>query len=100
MPGVNTRDNHSYLEIEFKYNYGNFYTIKKTNYELLKINKLDDYSISLLAINIHNIIDNVRERLVELSCYDDFQMIIRIDRYLNLLPIDFRTAKSWINLNK
>ena len=100
VKGVNTRDNKPYLEIEYSYNYGNVFEIKKTKPELVKENGFDNYSISYLANKIHEIIDEIRERLVALSCFDDFQLIIRIDSYLNLLPIDFRTPKAWVNTSK
>lgn len=97
VPGVNTRDNFPYLELEYDYNYGNIYRVNKTNMELLIMNGLNDYVISYLAEKLHLLIDTIRNRLVELSYYNDFQLIIRIDSYLNLLPIDFRTANAWIN---
>ncbi len=97
VKGVNTRDNKPYLEIEYLYNYGNLFEIKKTNSELIENNGFNNNSISYLAQKLHEIIDDIRDRLIEISCYDDFQLIIRIDSYLNLLPIDFRTPKAWFN---
>ena len=100
VKGVNTRDNKSYLEIEYAYNYGNVFEIKRTKPELIELNGFDNYSISYLANKLHEVIEVIRERLIALSCFDDFQLIIRIDSYLNLLPIDFRTPKAWFNTNK
>ena len=97
VPGVNTRDNLPYLEIEYDYNYSSIYKVKKTNLELLQKNGFDDYQISYLANSIHLLIDDIRNRLVDLYCFNDFQLIIRVDSYLNLLPIDFRTANAWID---
>ena len=100
VKGVNTRDNKSYLEIEYSYNYGNVFEIKRTKPELIELNGFNNYSISYLANKLHEIIDVIRERLIALSCFDDFQLIIRIDSYLNLLPIDFRTPNAWVNCSK
>lgn len=100
VDGVNTRDNLPYIEIEFPYNYGNIYHIKTLNKDLLLKNNFDYYSISYLIEKIHNFIDDIRDYLIELKVYDDFQLIIRIDSYLNLLPIDFRTPNSWIKVAK
>ena len=99
VPGVNTRDNLPYLEIEYNYNFGSIFKVKKTNPSMIERNRFNDYTISLLADRLHKMIDDIRSRLMDLSCYNDFQLIIRIDRYLNLLPIDFRTANAWINKN-
>jgi hypothetical protein len=88
------------MEIEYSYNYGNLFEVKKYNIELIEENKIDNYVISYLARKLHDVIDEIRERLIVLKCFDDFQLIIRIDSYLNLLPIDFRTSKAWINTNK
>lgn len=100
IKGVNTRDNKPYLEIEYSYNYGNVFKIKKTIPELIIKNNFDNYSIAYLAKKLHKVIEDIRDRLTALSCFDDFQLIIRIDSYLNLLPIDFRTPKAWFNNTK
>ena len=100
VPGVNTRDNDAYLEIQFSYNYGNVFEIKRSNPKLIKKNGFDDYSISYLASRIHQVIEDVRERLLALRYYDDFQLILRVDSYLNLLPIDFRTPNAWIKTKR
>lgn len=95
VPGVSTRDNSPYLILEYHYNFSNTFHIKQIDFEKIKSNKFSNYDISYLAKQIHNMIENIREYLIELECYDTFQLIIRIDSYLNLLPIDFRTTGAW-----
>ena len=95
VPGVNTRENMPYLEVEFHNNFGSMYNIKSCNQEQLYNNGFTSYSISFLVQEIHKMIDRIRDYLIELGVYDDFQLIIRIDGYLNLLPIDFRTPNAW-----
>lgn len=95
VPGVNTRDNSAYMEINYNYDFGNLYQINKIN----KQYGFDNYQISYLAISIHKIINEIRELLLDMKIYDEFQLILRIDSYLNLLPIDFRTPQSWIKIN-
>ena len=98
VDGVNTRDNEPFLEIEYPYNFENIYNIKKLNQNLLKINNFDNASIAYLVPKIHSIIETLKDYLLELKCYDDFQLIIRIDSNLNLLPIDFRTPEAWTKI--
>lgn len=100
VPGVNTRDNSAYLEINYSYDFGNIFSAKKLNNNLIKKNGFDDYKIYYLASQIHKIIDDIREFLLDLQIYNDFQLIIRIDSNLNLLPIDFRTPEAWTRINK
>ncbi len=100
VDGVNTRDNEPYVEVEFTSDYGNIYHIKEYKKDMILLNNFDNYTISYLITKIHLIIDKIRDYLIELDCHDDFQLIIRIDSYQNLLPIDFRTPSSWVKVNK
>lgn len=100
VPGVNTRENKAFLEIEYPYNTSNFFRITTAQYNTIKYNGYNKYSISYLATKIHNIIDDIREILLENQYCNNFQLIIRIDRHLNLLPIDFRTPEAWSNISK
>lgn len=97
VPGVNTRDNEPYLMIEFPYNSENIFHITKINKNSLINNKLSEYDISYLTQKIHKMISTIRDVLLQLDCHNNFQLIIRIDSYLNLLPIDFRTPQAWTN---
>lgn len=99
VPGVNTRDNEPYFEVEFPYDYGNIFHIKKSKQDIIKSNNLDAYSLAYLTTKIHALVEDIREYLLALKCFDDFQLIIRIDSYLNLLPIDFRTPNAWTKIN-
>lgn len=95
VSGVNTRENSSYLEIEYPNNYSSIYHINKCISTTILHNKFDYTDISYLATQIHSMIDNIRDYLIDINCHNDFQLIIRIDSYLNLLPIDFRTSEAW-----
>ncbi len=97
VPGVNTRDNNPYLIIDFPYDSGNIYSIVKGDCDLL-YKRFSNYDISYLATKIHDMIDNIRDYLIELNVFNTFQLIIRIDSYLNLLPIDFRTFEAWAKI--
>lgn len=94
--GVNTRDNRAYLEISYPYDSGNIYKISKLNEKILK-QEFDDYEVAFLTDKIHKIIENIKETLENLQINDSFQLILRIDQHLNLLPIDFRTSGAWSN---
>ena len=98
VPGVSTRDNLPYLVLEYPYNFSNTFHVNYSDFDKIKNYNFSYYDISYLAIKIHNMIENIREYLIELKIYDTFQLIIRIDSYLNLLPIDFRTTGAWKNL--
>lgn len=99
VPGVNTRDNKAYLTINFPYDYGNIFKVKKYDEKQTSEN-FSDYEISYLAYKIHHMIDQIREFLIENDINNSFQLIIRIDSYLNLLPIDFRTTEAWAKINR
>ncbi len=98
VPGINTRENSSYIEIEYPNDYSSIYHINKFNKQIASINNLDYYSVDYLSQKIHNMIDTIRDRLIDLDCQNNFQLIIRIDSYLNLLPIDFRTPDAWAKI--
>lgn len=95
VPGVSTRDNSPYLILSYPYNSGTTFHVKFSQKDQIKSNNFSDYDIAYLATKIHDMISNIREYLIELNCRDTFQLIIRIDSYLNLLPIDFRTTSAW-----
>ena len=98
VPRVSTRDNLPYLVLEYPYNFSNTFHVNYSDFDKIKNYNFSYYDISYLAIKIHNMIENIREYLIELKIYDTFQLIIRIDSYLNLLSIDFRTTGAWKNL--
>lgn len=97
-PCVSTRDNLPYIILEFPYNSENIFHVVKLNEILVKENNFSYYDISYLTTQIHKMINSIRELLIELNYYNSFQLIIRIDSYLNLLPIDFRTPKAWAKI--
>ncbi len=99
-PGVSTRDNEPYLIIDYPFDSENIFHTKKLNNLPIDEYGFGDYEISLLAKNIEHIISILREFLMEQQIYDTFQLILRVDSYLNLLPIDFRTTNAWVNLKK
>ena len=100
VDGVNTRDNHHYLEVEFPYNTSNIFNITSKDQDMIIKNNLNNFSISYLITQIHSIIEVIKNYINELNYENDFQLIIRIDSYLNLLPIDLRTADAWTKINK
>ena len=100
VKGVNTRENKAYLEIEYPYNTSSIFHITYADAGALNINNLNNYSISHLSNTIHHMISTIKEYLIELGVHNSFQLIIRIDSYLNLLPIDFRTPNAWSTLQK
>ncbi len=95
VSGVNTRDNEPYFEVEFPYNYHTIFHVKSAKEELIKLNGFDNYTLSYLIDKIHRIIEEIREYLIFHNIFNDFQLIIRIDSHLNLLPIDFRSPEAW-----
>ncbi|MBQ4558331.1 MAG: hypothetical protein IJA61_03020 [Clostridia bacterium] len=97
-PGISTRDNLPYLMIDYPYNSESLPHIKKLNNKAIKENHFSDVDISYLAKTIHRMIDNIRNYLLDLNIRNSFQLIIRIDSYLNILPIDFRTPEAWSTL--
>ncbi len=97
-PDVSTRDNAPYLILEYPFNSSNIFHVKRMNEANIKASNLGDGDFAYLAKELHRMIDNIREYLIELKCFKDFQLIVRIDSYLNLLPIDFRTPDAWANL--
>ena len=99
VPGVNTRDNSAYLAINFPYDFGNIFKVQKFDEKQIKKN-FSDYEIAYLAKKIHNMIDDLRNFLLENNIFNSFQLIIRIDSYLNLLPIDFRTTEAWAKIKR
>ena len=99
VPGVNTRDNIAYMEINYPYDSENIYCVNKTNDTLINEYGFNNYQIDYLATKIHKIIDEIRNLLLQMEIYNDFQLIIRIDSYSNLLPIDFRTPDAWLKNN-
>ncbi len=99
VPGVNTRDNEPYFEVEFHYNYSNIFHIISKNENLIKANGFNEYTLSYLIAKIHKIIEELREFLIEQNYFNNFQLIIRIDSYLNLLPIDFRSPEAWTKIH-
>ena len=98
VPGVNTRDNMPYIEVEFPYNSEKLYHITSFDKNQIKKNGFDNFSISYCIQKIYQMIENIKEYLIELNISNSFQLIVRIDSNLNLLPIDFRTPNSWINI--
>ncbi len=95
VPGVNTRDNNSYLTVDFPCDFGNIYNVTKSDCNMLN-KRFSNYDISYLVKKIHDMVDNIRDNLIELDIHNTFQLIIRINSYLNLLPIDFRTTEAWV----
>lgn len=100
VSGVNTRDNKPYLILDFPCDHGNIFHVSMFDKETALKHGFDNYQIAYLAKNIHRIVDNLREFLLENEIFNNFQLILRIDSYLNLLPIDFRTPEAWAKLNK
>ncbi len=98
VPGVSTRDNSPYLMVEFPYNHGNIFHVKRFNEKMIEKSHFSNYDISYIISKLHNIIDNIRDFLIAQNCHNTFQLIIRIDSYLNLLPIDFRTPEAWATI--
>lgn len=98
VPGINTRENASYIEIEYPNDYTSIFHINKYNEKIAQENHFDTYTINYLANKIHAMIDDIREYILELNIQNNFQLIIRIDSYLNLLPIDFRTPDAWAKI--
>lgn len=99
-PNVNTRDNKPYLMLEFPYDYAGVFKIVTINTKLVEENGFGNYEIAYVVKQIHKMVENIKEHLQEISCKNTFQLIIRIDKNLNLLPIDFRTPEAWVRLNK
>lgn len=99
-PGVSTRDNQPYFVVEFPYDSGSTFRTVIRKDTGLKDNNLTNYSAWYLINQIHNMIDSIREFLLEKEIHNIFQLIVRFDSYLNLLPIDFRTSEAWFNSNK
>lgn len=99
-PGVSTRDNEPYLMIEYPFDSENIFHAKKLNEHDMFENGFDNYTISLLAVKIERVINSIREFLLEQNIFDTFQLIFRIDSYLNILPIDFRTTDAWVKIKK
>ncbi len=100
VPGINTRENLPYLEIEFPYNSKNIFHIISKNQDLINENGFGNHTLSYLIEKIHILIDELREYLLSQNYFNNFQLIIRIDCYLNLLPIDFRTPDAWSRITK
>ena len=99
-PGVSTRDNDPYLLIEYPFDSSNIFHVDKLNENSMRENGFDNYTISYLAVKLERIINSLREFLIEQKIFDTFQLIFRIDSYLNLLPIDFRTTDAWVNIKR
>lgn len=99
-PNVNTRDNKPYLMLEFPYDYENIFKIITIDKLQTKENGFGNYEISYLAQKINQMMENIKDYLFEINCKNTFQLIIRIDKNLNLLPIDFRTPEAWVKLKK
>ena len=95
VPGVNTRDNQSYLEVDFDFGYKSIYHIKNLQKDKVKQNGFDSYSISYSLNQIYDFVQKLKDCLCELKIENDFQLIMRIDSYLKLLPIDLRTHSAW-----
>jgi hypothetical protein len=100
VKGVNTRENKAYLEIEYPYNTSSIFHVTYADATALNFNNFNQYSISHLSNTIHHMISCIKEYLIDLGIFNTFQLIIRIDSYLNLLPIDFRTPNAWSTLQK
>lgn len=98
VPGVNTRDNESYLELEYPYDFSAVVHIKTYKQDKIVKNGLDDYSIAYLSKKLHSIVEEVRKKLISLDCENRFQLIFRIDSNLNIIPIDFRTPNAWAKI--
>ena len=94
--GVNTRDNFAYLEVEFPFNSSKIFKIILKNSNQISKNGFDDSSVFYVLQKIHSMISDIKSFLIETDIQNCFQLIIRIDSNLNLLPIDLRTADAWI----
>ena len=95
-----TRDSCPYAEIVYPYYFNNIYKINFLDINEITENDLNYKTIDVLAKNFANLITKLKKTLEELKMQNVFQMIVRIDKHLNLLPIDFRTADAWSSLQK